>query len=45
MSLVDMLIVLENGKVTEIGSPQSLMQENGYVFQLGLDLGDEDVCK
>lgn len=40
MSLADVLIVLENGKVTEYGSPQTLMQKNGYIYRLGLDLGD-----
>ena len=39
MSLADILIVLENGKVTENGSPQNLMQEKGYIHQLGLNLG------
>lgn len=38
MALADSIIALEGGQVVEAGSPQSLMQRDGYVSRLGLQL-------
>jgi ATP-binding cassette subfamily C (CFTR/MRP) protein 1 len=36
MALADFIIVLEDGRIIEIGNPTSLLTNNGYVSKLGL---------
>lgn len=41
MSLADILITIENGKVQEMGSPAALVQSDGYVSKLGLKISSD----
>jgi hypothetical protein len=43
MGFADTIIALEGGKISQIGSPQSLLTYDGYVTKLGLTLPDEDL--
>jgi ATP-binding cassette, subfamily C (CFTR/MRP), member 1 len=40
MTLADTIIALEDGKIIEVGSPQTLLTGTGYVAKLGLVLRD-----
>lgn len=42
MTLADTLVVIEDGRVVETGSPQTLLSSDGYVAKLGLSLRDEE---
>jgi ABC-type multidrug transport system ATPase subunit len=41
MSFAETVVVLENGRIAEIGSPQALSSYEGYVAKLGSSLRDE----
>lgn len=40
MGLADKIVALEGGKVAETGSPVTLLESNGYISHLGLELND-----
>ena len=42
MSLADMIIALEGGKIVESGSPAALLQSKGYIGRLKLELPSLD---
>ncbi|KAI0126998.1 ABC transporter [Xylariales sp. AK1849] len=42
MSFADTIVALEDGRITEVGSPQALLSHEGYVAKLGLVLRDEE---
>ncbi|KAL7923567.1 multidrug resistance-associated protein [Trichoderma austrokoningii] len=42
MATADYIIVLEDGKITAKDTPASLLQNNGYVNKLGLQLDSDD---
>lgn len=42
MGLADKLVALDDGKIVEIGRPEVLLSNGGYVAKLGLELADED---
>lgn len=41
MSLADTIIALEDGRIAQIGSPEALLANKGYVAKLGFVLRDE----
>jgi ATP-binding cassette subfamily C (CFTR/MRP) protein 1 len=47
MAIADVIIVLEDGKITAKDTPASLLQNNGYINKLGLHLvsDNEDVAE
>lgn len=45
MSFVDNVVALENGRIVEVGSPQALLANGGYVAKLDLALRDEDTIR
>lgn len=45
MALADIIIVLEDGKITETGSPSYLMAKDGFVTKLGLRSSETEVHK
>lgn len=45
MSFADTIVALEDGRIAQIGSPQTLLAYEGYVAKLGLALRDEDLIK
>ncbi|KAI1080070.1 ABC transporter [Whalleya microplaca] len=42
MSFADIIVALENGRITEIGSPQAPLSHDGYVAKLGFTLQGEE---
>lgn len=40
MGLADKIVALEGGRVVETGSPATLLESNGYINHLGLELTD-----
>lgn len=45
MSFAGTVVALEDGRITQIGSPQALLAYEGYVAKLGLALRDEELIK
>lgn len=45
MTLADTLIALEDGKIVETGSPQTLLSNSGYVAKLGLSLRSQEALE
>lgn len=41
MSLADTIVALEDGRIVEIGSPETLLNDGGYVSKLELNLVEE----
>ena len=42
MSLADTIITLQDGNITEIGSPSTLLKSSGYISKLGLSLDQSE---
>jgi ABC-type multidrug transport system ATPase subunit len=42
MAIADVIIVLEGGKITAKDTPASLLQNNGYINKLGLQLDSDN---
>lgn len=42
MSFADTIVALEDGRIAEVGSPQTLLAYEGYAAKLGLTLRDGD---
>lgn len=42
MAIADVIIVLEDGKITAKDTPASLLQNNGYINKLGLQLASDN---
>lgn len=45
MALADIIVVLEDGKITEAGSPSCLRTTDGYVSKIGLESPKSQVTK
>ena len=45
MSFADTIVALEDGRISQTGSPQALLADGGYVAKLDLALRDEGFIK
>jgi ATP-binding cassette subfamily C (CFTR/MRP) protein 1 len=45
MACVDTIIVLEDGKIADIGSPEHLLKSKGYLERIGLTLSNYDIIQ